>query len=90
MGRSMMVAHEREHRARLVRRPHVSAGTCLRPLRTSHTTHLGQTRGHCPGSAWLGMEARLFGSSPAAQDPSAGLGYACLSVTVKPRASGVV
>lgn len=86
----MMVADEREQRARLVRRPQVRAGACLRPLWTSHTTHLGQTRRHCPASAGVGVEARLFGSSPAAQDPSAGPGYACLSNIVKPRANGVV
>lgn len=42
-------------------------------------THLGQTCGHCPVSAQLGIEARLFGSSPAAQDPSTGPGL-CLLV----------
>lgn len=75
----MIVADEQEHRARPVQRPQDGAGICLCPLQTSHTTHLGQTRGHCPVSARLGMEARFFGSSPATQDPSAGPGP-CLLV----------
>lgn len=49
------------------------------PLQTSHTTHLEQTHGHCPVSARLSTEARLFGSSPATQDPSTGPGL-CLLV----------